>query len=224
MGRAITRAWWGLSMVELLLACFIALHILHITYYTNLHTYASPPHCFQVLQISCCFQSEPLLCLSFHSCIRLSLLSTYFSPLFSLSFSVCSRPCFYPLLPPLGSSLPSFPGPQLSLCVTGISPTPWPVCPRPPSVLFHSRSLICFRLSNFSSSPYFCLFTSHVPVPPPQLQPSLSLTRGQPYLTFLSSLRRNCRSPHISQVSGSTSVATEVVVWELHLASRKEDT
>lgn len=178
MGRAITRAWWGLSMVELLLACFVALHILHITYYTNLHTYASPPHCFQVLQIYCCFQSEPLLCLPFHSCIRLSLLSPYFSPSFSLSFSVCSHLCFYPPLLPLVSSLPSFPGPQLSLCVTAISPTPLPVYPRPPSVLFHSRSLICFRLSNFPSSPYFGLFISHVPVPPPQPQPSLSLTRG----------------------------------------------
>lgn len=110
-----------------------------------------------------------LLCLSFPSCIRLSLLSTDFSPLFSLSFSVYSHPCFYPLMLPLVSSLPSFPGPQLSLCYWYL-PDPfarllqssiWSVSLQVPYMLPHLEFPL---LSVF-------LFTSHVPVPPPELSP-----------------------------------------------------
>lgn len=124
-----------------------------------------------------------LLCLSFPSCIRLSLLSTDFSPLFCLSLCTLT-PVSIPLcclwfhlcLPSLDLSF---------LCVIGISPSPLPVYPSPPSGLFHSRSLTRFLISNFPSSPYF--FLPHMSQSHPQSS-VLSFPDSGPALLDLSQL------------------------------------
>lgn len=169
MGRA---NWWGLSMVELLLAYSFDLHTLHITYYINLHISESlllPGFAITLLllvlaPVSClpppCSVFLFPLCLGLHLTFHL-----VFPPLFSLSFSVCSHPISTPCLWfPL-----CFPSLDLSFLwvFLGVSPTPLLFYPGSPSVLFYSRFLICFLLSNFPSSPCFSLFP-HMPQSLPQ--------------------------------------------------------